>query len=96
MSIARPRFSVPHVFVLLTIVIFICSIFTWIVPSGSFERQTKMVEGHERTLLVPGTYKSVDKHISIKGALLGEEVEGKASPVGFKSFLDFISLVWQK
>ena len=90
MAIARPRFTVPHVFVLLTIVIFVCSIFTWIVPSGSFERQTKMVEGHERTLLVPGTYQHVDKHMSIKGALLGEEVEGKASPVGIKSFLTAI------
>ena len=57
----RPRFKVPHVFVLLTLVIFVCSVFTWIVPSGQFQRETKVIEGQERTLLVPGTYQQVDK-----------------------------------
>ena len=87
---SRPRFKVPHVFVLLTGVILVCSVFTWIVPSGRYERQTKLVEGKERTLLVPGTFEHVDKHISLKGAILGDEVEGKASPVGLRGFLTAI------
>lgn len=90
MSSVRPRFKVPHVFVLLTLVIAICSVFTWIVPSGSYERQTRQIEGHERTLLVPGTYTSVEKHISLKGAVLGDDVEGKATPVGLMGFLTAI------
>jgi len=87
---SRSRFKVPHVFVLLTMVILVCSALTWIIPSGSYQRETREIEGHERTLLVPGTYQHVDKHISLKGVLLGDPVEGKASPIGLKSFLTAI------
>ncbi len=90
MSEPRSRFKVPHVFVLLTIVVFVCSLFTWVVPSGQYDRETKLVEGKERTLLVPGTFEHVEKHISIRGALLGDPVEGKATPVGAQSFLSAI------
>ncbi len=90
MSVSRSRFKVPHVFVLLTMVILVCSALTWVIPSGSYQRETREIEGHERTLLVPGTYQHVDKHISLKGVLLGDPVEGKASPIGLKSFLTAI------
>ncbi len=87
MSISRPRFQVPHVFVLLLGVIAVCSLLTWIIPSGTYDRETKVIEGHERTLLIPGTYQSVEKHYSAQGALLGDEAEGKASPIGLVTFL---------
>jgi len=86
----RPRLKVPHVFVLLTAVILVCCVMTYIVPSGSYERETKIVEGKERTLLVPGTYKPIEKHISVRSVLLGEKVEGKATPVGLHGFLTAI------
>jgi len=89
-SVSRSRFKVPHVFVLLTGVILVSSICTWFIPSGSYERQTKVIDGHERTLLVPGTFEHIDKHFSIKGALLDDPVEGKASPIGVKGFLTAI------
>jgi len=89
-SVSRSRFKVPHVFVLLTGVILASSILTWIIPSGSYERQTKVIDGHERTLLVPGTFEHVEKHFSVKGALLDDPVEGKASPIGLKGFLTAI------
>ena len=90
MSDKRPRFKVPHVFVLLTAATLVCAVATWIVPSGSYERETKLVQGHERTLLVPGTFEHLDKHLSVKGALLGDGAEGKASPVGLHGFLTAI------
>ncbi len=90
MSPKGSRFKVPHVFVLLTIVVFVCAAFTWIVPSGRFARETKMVEGHERELLIPGTYEEIPKHYSVRGALLGDPVPGKATPVGVQSFLSAI------
>jgi uncharacterized ion transporter superfamily protein YfcC len=86
----RPKLKIPHVFVLLTSVIFFCCLMTYIVPSGLYERETRMVEGKERTLLVPGTYERVDKHISVRSVLIGEEVEGKATPVGLHGFLTAI------
>ena len=87
MSQTRSRFQVPHVFVLLLGVIAVCSLLTWVIPSGSFDRETKTIEGKETTLLIPGTYKSQEKHYSLEGAVMGDEVEGKASPIGFVSFL---------
>lgn len=86
----RPRFKVPHVFVLLTSVIFFCCLLTYIVPSGSYDRETRMVEGKERTLLVPGTYQRIDKHISARSVLIGDVEEGKATPVGLHGFLTAI------
>jgi len=87
---SRPRLKIPHVFVLLAGVILVCALFTWIVPSGKYERRTTTIEGHERTLLVPGTFERVDKHISLKGILLTDEVEGQATPVGLQSYLTAI------
>ena len=87
---SRPRIKIPHVFVLLAGVILVCALFTWIVPSGQYERQTKTIEGHERTLLVPGTYEHVDKEITLKGVLLDVEAEGKATPVSLQGYMTAI------
>ena len=90
---ARPRFKIPHVFVLLAGVIFVCSLLTHVVPSGEYERRTVDVEGHERTLLVPGTYRQLEKHYDAGNLLLGREPaggEGKATPVGPHGFLTAI------
>jgi len=86
----RPRFQVPHVFVLLTLVVFVCALCTWIVPAGDYDRETKVVDGHERTLLVPGTYHHLDKHVSLRGIVLDDPVAGKATPVGLQGFLSAI------
>ncbi len=88
----KSKLQIPHVFVLLAGVIFVCCLATFVVPSGSFDRKTTEVEGHERTLLVPGTYKALDKHITTDGVLLGqgETPEGKAAPVGLHGFLTAI------
>jgi len=78
------------VFVLLTGVILACCLLTYLIPSGVYDRETRLVEGTERTLLVPGTYTPVAKHFSLRGLFLGEEVEGKATPVGLQGFLSAI------
>lgn len=82
--------KVPHVFALLTIVVFCCSLLTYIVPSGSFQRESKVVNGMEKTVVVPGTYESMEKVVSAKGLLISEKVEGKATPVGLMGFLSAI------
>jgi uncharacterized ion transporter superfamily protein YfcC len=82
--------KIPHVFVLLAGVILVCSVLTYVVPSGEFDRNTVNIEGRDRTLVVPGTYKHIDKAFSLRGFLLGGETEGKASPVGLHGFLTAI------
>jgi len=80
----------PHVFVLLTAVVFACSVLTYIVPSGKFERETKEVGTLTRTVVVPNTYQEIPKHYSVEGLILGDEEEGKASPVSLFGFLSSI------
>lgn len=72
--------SIPHVFIFLSGIIFFCSILTYIVPSGSFERTSKIYNQIEQTVIVPGSYKEIPKHYSVKGLLLGVDAEEKASP----------------
>jgi uncharacterized ion transporter superfamily protein YfcC len=85
------RLHIPHVFALLTIVTAVAAIATWVVPSGEYRRETRTIEGRERTVVVPGTFQSEPKQISIGGALLGGEApEGAARPASLLGFLSAI------
>ena len=48
---------VPHVYTIILVLMAVFAVLTWVVPSGSFERQE--VNGREVT--VSGTYEPVDK-----------------------------------
>jgi uncharacterized ion transporter superfamily protein YfcC len=84
------KMEMPHVFTLLTIIIFFLSMLTYIIPSGSYEREEIEVSGLTRNVVKPGTYISSEKHISAKGVFLGDKQEGKASPVSITGFLSAI------
>lgn len=84
------RIKIPHVFVLLTGVILFSSILTYLIPSGNYQREERTVNGLTRTMVIPGTFESQEKHYSLEGAILGEEVDDKASPVSFIQFLSAI------
>jgi uncharacterized ion transporter superfamily protein YfcC len=82
--------KVPHVFTLLTGVVFVCSLLTFVVPSGEYERETLAVGGQQRTVVVPETYTTMPKHLSARGLLFRDEVPGTASPASVESFLSAI------
>jgi uncharacterized ion transporter superfamily protein YfcC len=84
------RIKVPHVFVLLTGAVFVCSLLTYVIPSGEYERETITVDRYERTVVKAGTYRPVPKHVSVEGVLVGESREGRASPVSVTGFLSAI------
>jgi len=84
------RFKIPHVFTLLTGVVFGCSLLTFVIPSGEYERETRSVGGHDRTVVVPDTYTTLPKHYSGRGLLVQDEVAGQASPVSLEGFLSAI------
>lgn len=81
------RIRIPHVFALLTGVILFCSVLTYIIPSGSYQREVRKIGSSERTVVIPGTYARIPKHYSLKGAVVGEEIDGAATPVGLVGFL---------
>ena len=84
------KIKIPHVFALLTFVVFACSMLTWVVPSGEFEREERMVGGSERVMVVAGTYETIPKHRTARGVLFTESVPDEASPVGLDGFLSAI------
>jgi uncharacterized ion transporter superfamily protein YfcC len=85
------RLRMPHAFALLTMVTALAAIATWVVPSGEYRRETRVVDGRERTVVVPGTFTHEPKAISFQGALLGGEVpEGMATPVSLLGFLSAV------
>ena len=75
------RFKIPHVFIFLFWIIVVCSLLTYVIPSGQFERTVKDYGKLTQTVVVPGSYEEIPKHYSIKAAVVGEDVEGKSSPV---------------
>jgi uncharacterized ion transporter superfamily protein YfcC len=84
------KIKIPHVFVLLSGVILVVSLLTYVVPSGHYERSEITVGQLTRTVMVPGTYEKVPKHISLESVVLGEEVEGKATPVSIVGLISAI------
>ncbi len=84
------RIEIPHVFALLTGVILLCSLLTYVIPSGNYTREERTYGSFTRTVVIPGTFDKLPKHTSPKGALIGDAVEGKASPVSVLGFLSAI------
>lgn len=83
--------KLPHVFVLLACIVFVSSLLTYVIPSGSYQRVSKTIGTTQRTLVVPGTYKTIPKHYSLRGVFLGEEsTEVQSTPVSIHGFLTAI------
>ncbi len=84
------QIKIPHVFVLLTGIIFLCTVLTYVLPSGQYKRVKKSYGELTRTVVIPGTFQKQSKHISLKGLFLGDAKEGAASPVSILGFLTAI------
>lgn len=54
----KKKFSQPHAYFVLFLVICMAMILTWVIPAGNFERALDEATG--RTLVVPGTYAQVE------------------------------------
>lgn len=74
-------FKIPHVFIFLFWIIILCSVLSYIIPSGQFNRTTRSYGKMTQTVVVPNSYKEVPKHYSLETALIGGKEEGKSIPV---------------
>jgi uncharacterized ion transporter superfamily protein YfcC len=62
METTKTRWSLPHTYALLFVMIMLVAALTWIVPSGQFERQALTTPGGQvASTVVPGTFRPVDK-----------------------------------
>ena len=85
------RIRVPHVFTLLTGVILFCSILTYFLPSGTYEREERTYGELSRTVVIPGTFEALPKRITPRGVLIGDPGgPGIANPTSVLGFLTAI------
>lgn len=55
---SRKKFTMPHAYVILLMIIVLCTALTWVMPAGTFERVEDPALGRE--LVVPGSYETVE------------------------------------
>lgn len=77
--------KVPHVFTLLIIIIFLCTLLTYIIPAGEFDRVA--VEGTSREIVVTGSYHNV------ASTPVGLFRMFKAIPEGFAASSSIIAMI---
>lgn len=56
----KKKFTLPHIYALLFLIIVACTILTWVLPAGSFDRIVDEATG--QTIVVAGTYHSVESN----------------------------------
>jgi len=54
--------KVPHTFVILFFLIVFSAVLTWLIPGGSFERATTLVNGVEREIVKPDSFQYTESH----------------------------------
>ena len=55
--VKKRSFSLPHIYVLMMIIIVLCTIATWLLPAGQFDR---MVNEAGQNVAIPGTFHTVE------------------------------------
>ncbi|MEH7108963.1 YfcC family protein [Bacillus sp. JJ1764] len=57
----RKKWTLPHSYSLIFLIIIIVALLTWILPSGHFDRKDVTVDGSTRSVIVPGTFHTIPK-----------------------------------
>jgi uncharacterized ion transporter superfamily protein YfcC len=55
-------FKIPNTFVIVFVIIVIAAIATWFVPGGKFQRETKIVDGSKKEMIVKDTFEYEENH----------------------------------
>lgn len=79
----KKRRPFPHTYVLLAGIIALAALLTWIIPGGQFDRETVVVQGVERSVVVADSYQQVPnqpQHIHVLTAIF-EGLERTASVI---------------
>ena len=54
--------KIPHTYIIIFYVIIVAAILTWIIPGGEYDRQTKVVNGVERTVIDKDSFHYVERN----------------------------------
>lgn len=86
--------KVPHTYTIISVVILICAALSWVIPAGEYARETRVVNGTERTVIVDHSFHAVEQSPQswqVFGALL----DGFEKQAGIIAFLLIIGGAFQ-
>jgi uncharacterized ion transporter superfamily protein YfcC len=81
------RFRMPHTLQLVMGLVVFVLLLSWVVPSGEYQKVSRVVEGHARVLTLPGSYQQVAKVRLGLGKLLTAPLQGFGEASGLVAFL---------
>ena len=94
MTKRKKGFNLPHVYTLAFVLIILFAILTWVIPSGSFDRQIEETAAGEREVVIPGSYHEVPKVSEENGDLRQGVMEILMAPTrGIQGAADVIAFV---
>lgn len=83
-SLAKKKYAIPHVYIILFIIILLATVLTYIVPAGQFDRET--VDNVK--MVIPGTYHRIDQTpVNLFDMFV-------AIPQGFVSMANIVILIY--
>jgi uncharacterized ion transporter superfamily protein YfcC len=54
--------KIPHTYVIVFSIVVLCAVLTWVIPGGTFDRETVSVNGIDRSVVIPGSFHYTEKN----------------------------------
>ncbi len=54
--------KIPHTYVIVFSIVVLSAMLTWVIPGGAFDRQTINVNGIDRSVVIPGSFHTVERN----------------------------------
>ncbi len=86
--------KIPHTYTIISVVILICAALSWVIPSGEYSRETQVVNGTERTVIVDGSFHAVEPAPQ-SWQVFGTLMDGFTQQAGIVAFLLIIGGAFQ-
>ncbi|MEG2277039.1 MAG: AbgT family transporter [Odoribacter sp.] len=86
--------KIPHTYTIISTIIVICAVLSWIIPAGEFQRRTVEVNGVERTVIVDHSFHRVEQSPQT-WQVFASLLEGFEKQAGIIAFLLIIGGAFQ-
>ncbi|MCD7930514.1 MAG: AbgT family transporter [Tannerellaceae bacterium] len=86
--------KIPHTYTIISVVILLCAVLSWIIPAGEYDRETRWVNGAERTVIIDNSFHAVESSPQ-SWQIFGALMEGFEMQAGIIAFLLIIGGAFQ-
>ena len=53
--------KMPHAYTIIAVAIMVCALLSWLIPAGEYDRETILVNGVEKTVIVENSFHRVEQ-----------------------------------